>query len=59
MAVKVRHRAGMIRRIRQPSSWSRRHSATSATTVAAIASTIAANFKTVGLVENRVSMVAE
>ena len=49
----------MRRRIRRPSSWSSRHSATSATTVAAIASTIAASFKAVGLVENRVSMVAD
>ncbi len=49
----------MSRRIRRPSSWSRRHSATSATTVEPIASTIAASLRSVGRVENRVSMLAE
>ena len=59
VAEKVRQRSGSHRCIRCPSSRSSRHSATSATMVATMASTIAANFKTVGLVENRVSMTAE
>ncbi len=58
-AVKVRQRLGISRCIRRPSSRSSRHSAASATTVAAMASSIAASFTAVGLVENRVSMVAE
>ncbi len=58
-AVKVRQRCGIHLCMRRPSSRSSRHSAATATMVAAIASSIAASFKAVGLVENRVSMVAE
>ena len=57
--VNVRHRDGISRCIRLPSSWSRRHSATSATTVAIIASSIAPSFAAVGLVVKRVSTVAD
>ncbi len=59
VAENVRQRDGMIRCIRRPSSWSSRHSATSATTVATIANSIAPSFSAVGLVVKRVSMVAE
>ncbi len=58
-AVKVRQRCGITACMRWPSSRSRRHSAVSATAVAAIASSIAASLSAVGLLENRVSMVAE
>ncbi len=57
--VNVRQLAGISRRIRWPSSWSRRHSAISATIVARIAPTIADSFKVVGVVENLVSIVAD
>ena len=59
VAEKVRQRAGMSRCIRRPSTRSSRHSASSAITVATIATTIAVSFKTVGLVENRVSITAD
>ena len=59
VAVKVRQRSGISRCIRRPSSRSSRHSANRATMVETIASIIAASFKGVGLVENRVSMTAD
>ncbi len=59
VAENVRQRWGIHRCIRRPSSRSSRHSATSATIVAMMASTIAASFKAVGLVENRVSITAD
>ena len=54
-----RQRAGISRCIRRPSTRSRRHSASSAMTVATIARIIAVSFKAVGLVENRVSITAD
>ena len=59
VALNVRHRDGMTRRIRLPSTWSSRHSATRAMIVATIASTIAESFKAVGCVVNRVSITAD
>jgi hypothetical protein len=59
VSVKRRQRAGMMRCMRRPSTWSSRHRASSATTVAAIANSIAVSFKTVGLLVNRVSSSAD